>query len=142
MQTGARDKLSQAGLAGPLSHHAKSRFVAPTGCIQPSFRESDDTYAGIVTMLAPNWRVICGNCCLQWIVQRCTKGPRLVWTKIAFCATKEGLKLHFPSPVSCDLADISTQGAISRSTMLNASITQKRAVHWLLSIIQGHRDAS
>jgi hypothetical protein len=99
-----RKKLSRAGLAGPQCHLAKTALAAPTGCIRPSFRESDDTYGRIVTMLNSDWRVICGSCSLQWIVQRRTKGPRPVWTNIAFCATTEGLKLRLPPAVSCDPA--------------------------------------
>ena len=59
-----------------------------------SRREKDDDYGGLVAVLNPQWRVICGSCGLQWVVQR--RRTARLWENVAFCATKQGLLLRLP----------------------------------------------
>lgn len=59
----------------------------------PSYRESDDDYAYIVTRLGDAGRVIVCRDDLQWILQRRDgkKAGRARWAGVGYCTTREGL---------------------------------------------------
>ena len=78
----------------------KKPFAAPTRAPATPEREENDTYSGVVALLNPKLRVICGACGFQWIVQQ-KRGAR--WSSFAYCATKEGLLLRLPkNGCGCD----------------------------------------
>jgi len=63
--------------------------------------EKSDAYSEVVAILNPALRVICGDCGLQWIVQK--KVSPTEWKGFAYCATKEGLLLRLPkNGCGCD----------------------------------------
>jgi hypothetical protein len=82
----------EPGEAGPLPRSAEAPFAAPTPVFWASNREEDETYGGVVAVLNPSLRVICGRCGPQWILQR-RKNP-VRWLSLAYCATKAGLVLR------------------------------------------------
>ncbi len=59
----------------------------------PSYRESDDDYACIVTRLGDGGRVIVCRENLQWILQRRDgkSAGRARWASVGYCTTREGL---------------------------------------------------
>ena len=61
----------------------------------PSYRESDDDYACIVTRLGDGGRVIVCRDDLQWILQRRDgkRAGRARWASVGYCTTREGLSL-------------------------------------------------
>ena len=67
--------------------------AAPPGLKTARPREEADSYPHIIARLNDNWRVIDGNCGIQWILQRCSGkrdgSPR--WEGSAFCRTRDGL---------------------------------------------------
>ena len=59
----------------------------------PSYRESDDDYACIVTRLGDGGRVIVCRDDLQWILQRRDgkRAGRARWASVSYCRSREAL---------------------------------------------------
>ena len=56
-------------------------------------KETSDFYRGIITKLAPRWRVIICKDQIQWILQKRTAEPlhKGIWRGRSYVTTKEGL---------------------------------------------------
>ncbi len=61
--------VSGAGETRPLSKPLETGKPAPAKSSGGASHESSDTYARIVCVITPGWRVIEGACSMQWILQ-------------------------------------------------------------------------
>jgi hypothetical protein len=89
-----QESVVQPRRAEPLRSSPETPFAAPSPLFQASNRETDETYGGVVAVLNSKLRVVAGSCGLQWVIQK-RKNP-LMWIRLAYCGTKEGLLLRVP----------------------------------------------
>jgi hypothetical protein len=52
-----------------------SKYNGLTPIVNPSHRERDDNYQGVIVQLAPRWRIIECRDAIQWIIQKRSADP-------------------------------------------------------------------
>ena len=68
----SRQTVKMTDLSPP---NRPSKYNGLTPIVNPSHRERDDNYQGVIVQLAPRWRIIECRDAIQWIIQKRSADP-------------------------------------------------------------------